>query len=155
MLQIFTLLKSIPLKYLCLGIVVIGLSVALAWQTYTKKDLELELTKANATIEQYEAAVDALQKTTQVAQQKADMAQEETADINHRLSKCYVQLEETRKSLDVIDSIMNNPDDPADATENSEGGTVTPAPAQPFIPITASQAKRGLEFVNKQLERVK
>lgn len=148
MLQLLSLFKSIPLKWLGVGVAVIGLSIALGWQIYLKNSFKADLEKADAQIESLQQAIDALETSKKSEETKAELASGEVEDMNSKLSQCYLLLEETRNSLFEIDSIMSTPDEELPETDE-------PAKVQEFEPVTPSQTKRGLDFVNKQLERVK
>jgi len=148
MLQLLSLFKSIPLKWLGVGVAVIGLSIALGWQIYLKNSFKADLEKADAQIESLQQAIDALETSKKSEETKAELASGEVEDMNSKLSQCYLLLEETRNSLFEIDAIMSTPDE--ELPEADE-----PAKVQEFEPVTPSQTKRGLDFVNKQLERVK
>lgn len=148
MLQLLSLFKSIPLKWLGVGVAVIGLSIALGWQTYLKNSFKADLEKANTQIESLQQAVDALETSKKSEEAKTELAFGEVEDVNSKLSQCYLLLEETRNSLFEIDAIMSTPDEELPETDE-------PAKVQEFEPVTPSQTKRGLDFVNKQLERVK
>jgi type II secretory pathway pseudopilin PulG len=148
MLQLLSLFKSIPVKWLGVGVAILGLLIALGWQTYLKNSYKADLEKANAQIESLQQAVDALETSKKTEATKAELASGEADDMNSKLSQCYLLLEETRNSLSEIDAIMNTPEE--ELPEAYE-----PDKVQEFEPVTPSQTKRGLEFVNKQLERVK
>lgn len=148
MLQLLSLFKSIPLKWLGVGVAVIGLSIALGWQIYLKNSFKADLEKADAQIESLQQAIDALETSKKSEEAKTELAFGEVEDMNSKLSQCYLLLEETRNSLFEIDAIMSTPDE--ELPEADE-----PAKVQEFEPVTPSQTKRGLDFVNKQLERVK
>lgn len=148
MLQLLSLFKSIPVKWLGVGVAIVGLLIALGWQTYLKNSFKADLEKANAQIESLQQAVDALETSKKTEATKAELASGEADDMNSKLSQCYLLLEETRNSLSEIDAIMNTPEE--ELPEAYE-----PAKVPEFEPVTPSQTKRGLEFVNKQLERVK
>lgn len=148
MLQLLSLFKSIPLKWLGVGVAVIGLSIALGWQIYLKNSFKADLEKADAQIVSLQQAIDALETSKKSEETKAELASGEVEDMNSKLSQCYLLLEETRNSLFEIDAIMSTPDE--ELPEADE-----PAKVQEFEPVTPSQTKRGLDFVNKQLERVK
>jgi type II secretory pathway pseudopilin PulG len=148
MLQLLSLFKSIPLKWLGVGVAIIGLSIALGWQIYLKNSFKADLEKADAQIESLQQAIDALETSKKSEETKAELASGEVEDMNSKLSQCYLLLEETRNSLFEIDAIMSTPDE--ELPEADE-----PAKVQEFEPVTPSQTKRGLDFVNKQLERVK
>lgn len=148
MLQLLSLFKSIPLKWLGVGVAVIGLSIALGWQIYLKNSFKADLEKADAQIESLQQAIDALETSKKSEEAKTELAFGEVEDVNSKLSQCYLLLEETRNSLFEIDAIMSTPDEELPETDE-------PAKVQEFEPVTPSQTKRGLDFVNKQLERVK
>ena len=98
-------------------------------------------------IVQYEATVSNLNATIASKNDTIDVAKADTSISNGRLKDCYLQLKEVQSAQKEIDDIMS--DTKEEDVEEKSTVVSTEKPS-----VTQRQEKRGLEFVNKQLQRI-
>lgn len=155
---LLSLFKFIGWKTLLVGIIVVVLGCWIAYQRYKIVELELTNTEIHKELLVTQQKLIASQEEVEIARHQQDVEEKAKLAINDRLTKCYQQVVEHAKSLKEIDNIMNTTEDPGTSPE----GTVE---AQPTVEdtetttvtvpsITSYQNLKGLEFMNKQIDRI-
>ena len=132
--------KILMNKYVVFGILLSVLGLYCYYLRNEVKSLKLEIV-------QYEATVSNLNATIATKNDTIDVAKADTDISNDRLKSCYLQLKEVQSAQREIDDIMSDTKE-EDVEEKSTAVTVV----KPSV--TQHQEKRGLEFVNKQLQRI-
>ena len=132
--------KILMNKYVVFGILLSVLGLYCYYLRNEVKSLKLEIV-------QYEATVSNLNETIATKNDTIDVAKADTDISNDRLKSCYLQLKEVQSAQREIDDIMNDTKE-EDMKEKSTDVAIT----KPSV--TQHQEKRGLEFVNKQLQRI-
>lgn len=155
---LLSLFKFIGWKTLLVGIIVVVLGCWIAYYKHKITDLELTNTELHTELLVTQQKLAASQVEVEIARHQQDVEEKAKLAINDRLTKCYQQVVEHAKSLKEIDNIMNTTEDPGTSPE----GTVE---AQPTVEdtetttvtvpsITSYQNLKGLEFMNKQIDRI-
>jgi hypothetical protein len=155
---LLSLFKFIGWKTLLVGIIVVVLGCWIAYYKYKIVELELTNTELHKELLVTQQKLIASQEEVEIARHQQDVEEKAKLAINDRLTKCYQQVVEHAKSLKEIDNIMNTTEDPGTSPE----GTVE---AQPTVEdtetttvtvpsITSYQNLKGLEFMNKQIDRI-
>ena len=132
--------KILMNKYVVFGILLSVLSLYCYYLRNEVKSLKLEIV-------QYEATVSNLNATIATKNDTIDVAKADTSISNDRLKDCYLQLKEVQSAQKEIDDIMSDTKE-----ENIEDKSSVETIKKPSV--TQHQEKRGLEFVNKQLQRI-
>ena len=132
--------KILMNKYVVFGILLLGLGLYCYYLRNEVKSLKLEIV-------QYEATVSNLNATIATKNDTIDVAKADTSISNGRLKDCYLQLKEVQSAQKEIDDIMSDTKE-----ENIEDKSSVETIKKPSV--TQHQEKRGLEFVNKQLQRI-
>lgn len=132
--------KILMNKYVVFGILLVGMSLYCYYLRNEVKSLKLEIV-------QYEATVSNLNATIATKNDTIDVAKADTGISNDRLKDCYLQLKEVQSAQKEIDDIMSDTKE-----ENIEDKSSVETIKKPSV--TQHQEKRGLEFVNKQLQRI-
>ena len=132
--------KILMNKYVAFGILLVGMSLYCYYLRNEVKSLKLEIV-------QYEATVSNLNATIASKNDTIDVAKADTDISNDRLKDCYLQLKEVQSAQKEIDDIMSDTKE-----ENIEDKSSVETIKKPSV--TQHQEKRGLEFVNKQLQRI-
>ena len=132
--------KILMNKYVVFGILLAVLGLYCYYLRNEVKSLKLEIV-------QYEATVSNLNATIATKNDTIDVAKADTNISNDRLKSCYLQLKEVQSAQREIDDIMSDTKE-----ENIEEKSTAVAITKPSV--TQHQEKRGLEFVNKQLQRI-
>lgn len=132
--------KILMNKYVVFGILLSVLGLYCYYLRNEVKSLKLEIV-------QYEATVSNLNETIATKNDTIDVAKADTNISNDRLKSCYLQLKEVQSAQREIDDIMSDTKE-EDVEEKSTAVTIV----KPSV--TQHQEKRGLEFVNKQLQRI-
>lgn len=132
--------KILMNKYVVFGILLLVLGLYCYYLRNEVKSLKLEIV-------QYEATVSNLNETIATKNDTIDVAKADTDISNDRLKSCYLQLKEVQSAQREIDDIMSDTKE-----ENVEEKSTAVSVVKPSV--TQHQEKRGLEFVNKQLERI-
>ena len=132
--------KIVMNKYVVFGTIVAVLGLYCYYLRNEVKSLKLEIV-------QYEATVSNLNATIANKNDTIDVAKADTGISNDRLKDCYLQLKEVQSAQREIDDIMSDTKE-----ENIEEKSTAVAITKPSV--TQHQEKRGLEFVNKQLQRI-
>lgn len=155
---LLSLFKFIGWKTLLVGIIVVVLGCWIAYYKYKIVELELTNTELHKEILVTQQKLIASQEEVEIDRHQQDVEEKAKLAINDRLTKCYQQVVEHAKSLKEIDNIMNTTEDPGTSpeetveaqptVEDTEATTVT-------VPsITSYQNLKGLEFMNKQIDRI-
>lgn len=132
--------KILMNKYVVFGILLSALGLYCYYLRNEVKSLKLEIV-------QYEATVSNLNATIATKNDTIDVAKADTDISNNRLKSCYLQLKEVQSAQREIDDIMSDTKE-----ENVEDKSSVETIKKPNV--TQHQEKRGLEFVNKQLQRI-
>lgn len=132
--------KILMNKYVVFGILLSVLGLYCYYLRNEVKSLKLEIV-------QYEATVSNLNATIATKDDTIDVAKADTGISNDRLKDCYLQLKEIQSAQKEIDDIMSDT-----KKENIEDKSSVETIKKPSV--TQHQEKRGLEFVNKQLQRI-
>ena len=132
--------KILMNKYVVFGAIVAVLGLYCYYLRNEVKSLKLEIV-------QYEATVSNLNATIATKNDTIDVAKADTGISNDRLKDCYLQLKEVQSAQKEIDDIMSDTKE-----ENIEDKSSVETVKKPSV--TQHQEKRGLEFVNKQLQRI-
>ena len=132
--------KILMNKYVVFGILLSVLCLYCYYLRNEVKSLKLEIV-------QYEATVSNLNATIATKNDTIDVAKADTSISNDRLKDCYLQLKEVQSAQKEIDDIMSDTKE-----ENIEDKSSVETIKKPSV--TQHQEKRGLEFVNKQLQRI-
>ena len=132
--------KILMNKYVVFGILLSVLCLYCYYLRNEVKSLKLEIV-------QYEATVSNLNATIATKNDTIDVAKADTGISNDRLKDCYLQLKEVQSAQKEIDDIMSDTKE-----ENIEDKSSVETIKKPSV--TQHQEKRGLEFVNKQLQRI-
>ena len=132
--------KILMNKYVVFGILLSVLGLYCYYLRNEVKSLKLEIV-------QYEATVSNLNATIATKNDTIDVAKADTGISNDRLKDCYLQLKEVQSAQKEIDDIMSDTKE-----ENIEDKSTVETIEKPSV--TQHQEKRGLEFVNKQLQRI-
>ena len=132
--------KILMNKYVVFGILLSVLGLYCYYLRNEVKSLKLEIV-------QYEATISNLNETIATKNDTIDVAKADTDISNDRLKSCYLQLKEVQSAQREIDDIMSDTKE-EDVEEKSTDVVIT----KPSV--TQHQEKRGLEFVNKQLQRI-
>ena len=132
--------KILMNKYVVFGILLSVLCLYCYYLRNEVKSLKLEIV-------QYEATVSNLNATIATKNDTIDVAKADTSISNDRLKDCYLQLKEVQSAQKEIDDIMSDTKE-----ENIEDKSSVEIIKKPSV--TQHQEKRGLEFVNKQLQRI-
>lgn len=132
--------KILMNKYVVFGILLSVLGLYCYYLRNEVKSLKLEIV-------QYEATVSNLNETIATKNDTIDVAKADTDISNDRLKACYLQLKEVQSAQREIDDIMSDTKE-----ENVEEKSTVVSVVKPSV--TQHQEKRGLEFVNKQLQRI-
>ena len=132
--------KILMNKYVVFGILLSVLGLYCYYLRNEVKSLKLEIV-------QYEATVSNLNATIANKNDTIDVAKADTSISNGRLKDCYLQLKEVQSAQKEIDDIMSDTKE-----ENIEDKSSVVTVKKPSV--TQHQEKRGLEFVNKQLQRI-
>ena len=120
--------KILMNKYVVFGILLSVLGLYCYYLRNEVKSLKLEIV-------QYEATGSNLNATIANKNDTIDVAKADTSISNGRLKDCYLQLKEVQSAQKEIDD------------KSTDVSVVKPS-------VTQHQEKRGLEFVNKQLQRI-
>ena len=132
--------KILMNKYVVFGAIVAVLGLYCYYLRNEVKSLKLEIV-------QYEATVSNLNATIATKNDTIDVAKADTGISNDRLKDCYLQLKEVQSAQKEIDDIMS--DTKEEIIEDKSSVEIIKKPS-----VTQHQEKRGLEFVNKQLQRI-
>lgn len=132
--------KILMNKYVVFGILLSILGLYCYYLRNEVKPLKLEIV-------QYEATVSNLNETIATKNDTIDVAKADTDISNDRLKSCYLQLKEVQSAQREIDDIMSDTKEENIEEKSTDVTVVKPS-------ITQHQEKRGLEFVNKQLQRI-
>lgn len=132
--------KILMNKYVVFGILLSILGLYCYYLRNEVKSLKLEIV-------QYEATVSNLNETIATKNDTIDVAKADTDISNDRLKSCYLQLKEVQSAQREIDDIMSDTKEENIEEKSTDVTVVKPS-------ITQHQEKRGLEFVNKQLQRI-
>lgn len=132
--------KILMNKYVVFGILLSVLGLYCFYLRNEVKTLKLEIV-------QYEATVSNLNETIATKNDTIDVAKADTDISNDRLKSCYLQLKEVQSAQREIDDIMS--DTKEEDVEEKSTDVIVKKPT-----VTQHQEKRGLEFVNKQLQRI-
>ena len=132
--------KILMNKYVVFGILLSVLSLYCYYLRNEVKSLKLEIV-------QYEATISNLNETIATKNDTIDVAKADTGISNDRLKDCYLQLKEVQSAQKEIDDIMSDTKEENVEEKSTDVSVVKPS-------VTQHQEKRGLEFVNKQLQRI-
>lgn len=132
--------KILTNKYVVFGILLSVLGLYCYYLRNEVKSLKLEIV-------QYEATVSNLNETIATKNDTIDVAKADTDISNDRLKSCYLQLKEVQSAQREIDDIMSDTKEENVEEKSTDVTVVKPS-------VTQHQEKRGLEFVNKQLQRI-
>ena len=132
--------KILMNKYVVFGAIAVVLGLYCYYLRNEVKSLKLEIV-------QYEATVSNLNATIATKNDTIDVAKADTDISNDRLKDCYLQLKEVQSAQKEIDDIMS--DTKEEIIEDKSSVEIIKKPS-----VTQHQEKRGLEFVNKQLQRI-
>lgn len=132
--------KILMNKYVVFGAIVVVLGLYCYYLRNEVKSLKLEIV-------QYEATVSNLNETIATKNDTIDVAKADTDISNDRLKSCYLQLKEVQSAQREIDDIMSDTKEENIEEKSTDVTVVKPS-------VTQHQEKRGLEFVNKQLQRI-
>ena len=132
--------KILMNKYVVFGILLSVLGLYCYCLRNEVKSLKLEIV-------QYEATVSNLNETIATKNDTIDVAKADTNISNDRLKSCYLQLKEVQSAQREIDDIMSDTKEEKVEEKSTDVTVVKPS-------VTQHQEKRGLEFVNKQLQRI-
>ena len=132
--------KILMNKYVVFGAIVAVLGLYCYYLRNEVKSLKLEIV-------QYEATVSNLNETIATKNDTIDVAKADTDISNDRLKSCYLQLKEVQSAQREIDDIMSDTKEENIEEKSTDVTVVKPS-------VTQHQEKRGLEFVNKQLQRI-
>ena len=132
--------KILMNKYVVLGILLSVLGLYCYYLRNEVKSLKLEIV-------QYEATVSNLNATIANKNDTIDVAKADTNISNDRLKSCYLQLKEVQSAQREIDDIMSDTKEEDMKEKSTDVTVVKPS-------VTQHQEKRGLEFVNKHLQRI-
>ena len=132
--------KILMNKYVVFGAIVAVLGLYCHYLRNEVKSLKLEIV-------QYEATVSNLNETIATKNDTIDVAKADTNISNDRLKSCYLQLKEVQSAQREIDDIMSDTKEENVEEKSTDVTVVKPS-------VTQHQEKRGLEFVNKQLQRI-
>ena len=132
--------KILMNKYVVFGILLSVLGLYCYYLRNEVKSLKLEIV-------QYEATVSNLNETIATKNDTIDVAKADTDISNDRLKSCYLQLKEVQSAQREIDDIMSDTKEENVEEKSTDVTVVKPS-------VTQHQEKRGLEFVNKQLQRI-
>ena len=132
--------KILMNKYVVFGILLSVLGLYCYYLRNEVKSLKLEIV-------QYEATVSNLNETIATKNDTIDVAKADTDISNDRLKSCYLQLKEVQSAQREIDDIMSDTKEEDMKEKSTDVTVVKPS-------VTQHQEKRGLEFVNKQLQRI-
>jgi predicted RNase H-like nuclease (RuvC/YqgF family) len=98
------------------------------------------------TVERQQTQIATLNKTIESYQAKVELSDSQSAAINDKLSDCYLQITRMTESMNEIDEIMK--------LEEEEDTPTQVAPVKDAPKINKTQSKAGLDFVNKQIQRL-
>lgn len=132
--------KILMNKYVVFGILLSALGLYCYYLRNEVKSLKSEIV-------QYEATVSNLNATIATKNDTIDVAKADTDISNDRLKSCYLQLKEVQSAQREIDDIMSDTKEENVEEKSTDVTVVKPS-------VTQHQEKRGLEFVNKQLQRI-
>lgn len=132
--------KILMNKYVVFGILLSVLGLYCYYLRNEVKSLKLEIV-------QYEATISNLNETIATKNDTIDVAKADTDISNDRLKSCYLQLKEVQSAQREIDDIMSDTKEEDVKEKSIAVSIVKPS-------VTQHQEKRGLEFVNKQLQRI-
>lgn len=100
----------------------------------------------SSTVERQQTQIATLNKTIESYQAKVELSDSQSAAINDKLSDCYLQITRMSESMNEIDEIMK--------LEEKEDTSSQVAPVKDAPKINKTQSKAGLDFVNKQIQRL-
>ena len=144
----FSFFTSGTFKWVLIGGAFITLLIMYYTTALEVKDLELERARQDQIIAALQDSTVHLQGTVDEYMNLANNKQQEVANIQDLLNKCYEDKAEHQQYLDEISHIMQAPE-VAESTKNETKEIV-----RDEVHVTTSQVQQGLNFINRQYDRI-
>lgn len=143
----FNFIKGFGVKNTFFTLIIVALISMLGVTHCQKASIEKELIETKNLLDTTKLKLAQSESLVNAKDSELNIKESTIDQINTNLSKCYLQYKEHVASVKEIDEIMNlNEEVEKDQTE------VVATPN--YTPITSQQMKLGLDFVNRQIDRI-